>query len=107
MNLVVQPFTFLAGTQTLGSLDPQWRLDQAPDGGSERAFRTHVRFTQAFRQAPLVHAGIAGFDIAPDEAARLTVTTDQVTPEGFDIVVSTWRATRLWRVDVNWLAIGA
>lgn len=82
-------------------------LDQYPEEDGIRLFRFHVFFNGAFPNAPLVHLGITGFDIAHDEAARLTATVENVTTEGFDIVLSTWLASRLWRVDVNWLAIGA
>jgi hypothetical protein len=97
-------FTFLAGTEVLGS-QPGWTFDQSGDG-SDRSFRHYVAFQQSFRFAPLVHLGIAGFDIANQDAARLTATTANVTPQGFEIVLSTWLHTRLWRVDINWLALG-
>lgn len=103
----MQPFTFLAGTEVLGSLHPEWGLDQAPEGGSERAFRARVPFSRPFQSPPLVQLGITGFDIGHQDAARLVVAAEQVTAEGFDLVLSTWLSTRLWRVNVSWLAIGA
>ena len=98
-------FNFLAGTETLGSHQQAWDFDDLGDGGA-RSFRQYVAFQRAFRHAPLVHLGIAGFDIANQDAARLTATVANVTPDGFEVVLSTWLHTRMWRVDVNWLALG-
>lgn len=102
----VDGFNFLAGTEVMGSQQAGWAFDQDSDG-SGRGFRQYVAFQRAFRNAPLVHLGIAGFDIANQDAARLTAAAANVTPEGFEIVLSTWLHTRLWRVDVNWLALGS
>ncbi len=99
-------FTFLAGTEILGSQHAGWTFDQGGDG-NDRSFRRHVAFQRSFHYQPLVHLGIAGFDIANEDAARLTAAAANITPEGFEIVLSTWLHTRLWRVDVNWLALGA
>jgi len=99
-------FSFLAGTEVMSSQQAGWVFDQDSDG-SERTFRRHVAFQRCFHNAPLVHLGIAGFDIANQDAARLTASVARVTPEGFEIVLSTWLHTRLWRVDINWLALGS
>ena len=96
-------FSFLAGTEVMGSKQPGWLFDQ---GDGDRSFRRHVAFQRSFLNPPLVHLGIAGFDIANHDAARLTASVANVTAEGFEIVLSTWLNSRLWRVDVNWLALG-
>jgi hypothetical protein len=102
----VQAFNFLAGTVTLDTSHTGWVLDQ-PRGGSERFFRTWVAFSQRFSTTPLVHVGVAGFDIGNQDSARLTAAVSHITPEGFEIVLTTWLSTRIWRVDLSWLAIGA
>jgi hypothetical protein len=96
-------FSFLAGTEVMDSQRAGWVFDQ---GDGDRSFRQYVAFQRSFRNPPLVHLGIAGFDIANQDAARLTATVANVTAEGFEIVLSTWLHTRVWRVDVNWLALG-
>jgi hypothetical protein len=101
----VQPFNFLAGTETLDSTRAGWVLDQARD--ADRCFRTWVPFSRRFGAPPLVHVGIVGIDIGNQDSARLTASVSHVTAEGFEVVLSTWLATRMWRVDVSWLAIGA
>jgi hypothetical protein len=106
MSTTITPMNFLAGTEALGSRSEGWNLDQAPHGAPERSFRSRVTFERAFSGAPLVHVGISGFDISNQDSARLCLRAENVSPEGFDIVLAAWLHTRLWRVDVNWLAIG-
>ena len=103
----MEPLNFLAGTEALGSLTDGWTLDDAPHGSPERAFRSRVNFTRSFQGAPLVHLGIAGLDASNQDSTRLTASADNVTPDGFEIVLRTWLHSKLWRVDVNWLAIGS
>lgn len=103
----MEPMNFLAGTEALGSLSKGWTLDKAPHGAPERSFRTRVSFNRPFQGTPLVHLGIAGLDAGNQDATRLTAVADNVTHDGFEIVLKTWLHSKLWRVDVNWLAIGA
>lgn len=106
MNTAMTPLNFLAGTEALGSLDEGWTLDQAPHGSPARSFRSRISFERPFAGLPLVHLGIAGFDISNQDSARIASRAENVSQEGFDIVLTTWLHTRLWRVDVNWLAVG-
>lgn len=107
MNSTLQPFSFLAGTVSASAGNAAWTLDQMPEPDARREVRIPVTFDRPFLAAPLVHVGLAGFDISNHDAARLLVKAEAVTPAGFDIVISTWLHTRIWRVDVNWLALGA
>lgn len=106
MSIAITPLNFLAGSQSLGSSDQEWTLDHAPHGSPERSFRSRVLFERPFNGTPLVQLGITGFDIANQDAARLASRVENVGTDGFDIVLSTWLHSRLWRVDVSWLAIG-
>jgi hypothetical protein len=107
MNTTLQPFSFLAGKEVLGMASEGWQFDhgQGPDHGREYKLRVH--FTTAFRNTPLVHLGLSGFDISNHDAARLSASAANISAEGFDLVLATWLDTRIWRVEVNWLAIGA
>jgi hypothetical protein len=107
MNTAMEPFSFLAGRQVLGVETEGWDLDQPSADGADRRLRVKVGFASPFRSAPLVHLGLCGFDISEHDCARLTVEAQNVTREGFEIVLGTWFNTRLWRVEVNWLALGA
>jgi H-type lectin domain len=106
MSMVITPLNFLAGSEALGSLNEGWSLDHAPHGSPERSFRSRVIFERPFTGIPLVHLGIAGLDVSNQDSARVASRVENVSPEGFDIVLGTWLHTRVWRVDVNWLAIG-
>ena len=100
------PLNFLAGTEALGSLHEDWTLHQAPHGTPERSFRSRVVFERPFRDSPLIHLGIVGLDASGQDATRITARAENVSSEGFDIVLATWLHSRLWRVDVSWLAVG-
>jgi hypothetical protein len=45
-------------------------------------------------------------DINNCDTARLSVRTGAVTATGFDIVVLTWRDTRVYKVEISWIAMG-
>jgi hypothetical protein len=77
MSSTMSPLNFLAATETPGSRNEGWSLDQAPHGSPERTFGSRITFDRPFGSTPLVHLGLA-----------------------------TWLHTRVWRVAVNWLAIG-
>lgn len=106
MTMAIEPMNFLAGSEVLGFRTEGWQLDAEPPHEGDRFHRTWVPFSRPFRGVPLVHLGIAGFDIDNRDAARITASVADVGSEGFTIVLRTWFNTRIWRVDVNWLAIG-
>lgn len=105
MHAVV-PLNFLAGRESLGTDNDGWLFDQHSADGADREFRVHVQFTRTFAAPPLVHVGLCGFDIGNKDAARLRVGIDNVTTTGFEIVLTTWLYTRLWKAEVSWLALG-
>ena len=106
MNHAALPMSFLSGIEVLGTDNEGWELDLYLGEEPERAFTTRVTFERTFQSVPLVHIGVAGFDISNHDAARLGVSVSGITSQGFDIVLNTWLGSRLWRVDVSWLAIG-
>jgi H-type lectin domain len=97
---------FLSGTEALSAYHEDWFLDKQTTCEGKRFFQSKVAFNSPFRDVPLVHVGITGFDISNHDSARLTAHVTNISRDGFDIVLSTWLATRLWRTDVTWLAIG-
>ncbi len=106
MSNGVEPLCFLSGTEALGNAHDGWPLDEAAQDDQDRVFRAKVVFARPFRAVPIVHIGIVGFDISNHDAARLTASVEGVTVSGFDIQLSTWLNSKIWRVDVSWLAIG-
>jgi len=103
----VMPLSFLAGRESLGTHSVGWTFDQASSDGAERRFHFRVSFTRPFAAAPLVHIGLCGFDIGHRDSARLRADIQNVTADGFEIVLVSWLHTRLWSADVSWLALGS
>ena len=106
MSTALTPLNFLSGIEALDYLQEDWRLDNAPHGAPARTFRSRVVFERPFAETPLVHLGIVGLDASGDDATRITARTENVSREGFDLVLATWLHSRLWKVDVSWLALG-
>ena len=81
-------------------------LERAPQGEGLRCYKGRVRFERVFQAPPVVQIGITGFDIDNGDNARLNVGIVDVDGEGFDVELRTWWNSRLWSVDLNWIAIG-
>jgi hypothetical protein len=101
----VLPLRLAAGVTRLAHSDPGWTLLDPGNYGA-RSHTATVRFDRPFTQAPVVHAGLSGFDIENGDAARVKLRVSAVRADGFDLVVETWFETRIWAIDVSWLAIG-
>jgi len=103
----VLPLSFVAGAARFDESQPGWAL-LAPgsDGGGARTFAGRITFDRAFNGTPVVQIGITGFDIDNGDNARLNVGITAVDGSGFDVELKTWWNTRLWSVDLNWIAIG-
>lgn len=76
------------------------------DGEGERSFRVSVEFAAPFAGIPVVHVGLAGFDVDHCDSARLHAKAEAITATGFEIVLTTWRATKVYGAAVSWFAIG-
>jgi hypothetical protein len=102
-NLV--PFTMLSAVTALDSSLEGWQLlDGPPDAA--RIQRHQVTFEQPFTSTPLVHVGITGLDVSKEDNVRLRVRARDINESGFVIEAETWLNTRIWAIDVTWLAIG-
>ncbi|MFD0978797.1 H-type lectin domain-containing protein [Tropicimonas aquimaris] len=75
-------------------------------GTGPREVREVVRFSEPFRQPPVVHAGLAMWDIDRDSNQRADISAENVSETGFDLVFRTWGDTQVARVRATWLAIG-
>jgi hypothetical protein len=102
-NLV--PFKMLSAVAVLDSSLEGWSLLDIP-ATAVRAFRQPVRFERRFAAAPLVHVGIVGLDVSKEDNLRIRLRALDVTAEGFTLHAETWFNTRIWSVEVSWLAIG-
>ncbi len=76
-------------------------------GQGQREARHKIRFDEVFREPPSVSVHISMWDISNGANNRADVTAEKITAKGFEIVFRTWGDTRVARVRVGWLAIGA
>jgi hypothetical protein len=101
----VLPLQMVTATTRLDRHTPGWELLR-PGVDRARFARARITFEHTFYNAPLVHAGLAGFDIENGDAARIALQVSEVTATGFMVEIKSWFNTRIWSVDVSWLAIG-
>ena len=106
MNNAIEPLSLLSGIEALSNAREGWTLDHKEGITEDRVFRTRVHFDRPFGAIPVVHIGIAGFDISNHDAARIKASVARISQSGFEIVLSTWLNSQLWKVDVSWMAIG-
>ena len=85
-----------------------WQLAQTPreDATEPRVFKTHAPFAVPFANIPMVHVGLSGFDIDNCDTARISVRAGAISATGFDLLVMTWRNTRVYKVEISWIAPG-
>lgn len=102
-NLV--PFKLLSSVASLTHRLEGWTLLEA---GTEekRFFCQYVPFESTFARAPLVQLSMVGVDASNEDNLRLKLRAIDINQLGFTIEVETWFNTRIWSVDVSWLAIG-
>lgn len=101
----VLPLQMAAATTLLDARTPGWELLR-PGVDRARHCKTRIAFERTFSSIPLVHAGLAGFDIENGDAARIQLQVSDVDTSGFTIEIKSWFNTRIWSVQVSWLAIG-
>lgn len=106
------PWNILSAQLSVGVLTDGWNLAEIssvedPDTTPPcRQFAVWVPFAASFQQPPVVHLGITGFDTDQRDSSRLKVAAEDITPDGFTVVVTTWSTSRLYSVELSWIAIG-
>jgi hypothetical protein len=101
----VVPFTVLSAVATLSSELEGWTLlDESNE--QLRQHRLAVAFERSFATPPVVQVAIAALDTSNEANLRVRVRAVSVTSRGFVIEVETWFNSKVWAVDVSWLAIG-
>ena len=101
------PLSLAAGALHLSDSQPGWTLLDVPERESEtRTVRSRVSFERPFAGSPVVQIGITGIDIDNSANARLSVDIVSIDDTGFDIELRTWLNSRLWSVNLSWIAIG-
>ncbi|MEJ2590275.1 MAG: H-type lectin domain-containing protein [Candidatus Thiodiazotropha sp.] len=106
-NTRLVPMQMCASTLVLDQYADGWVLADSDGAAESRSFSQRVAFDFPFSFVPLVHVGLAGFDIDHCDSARLSVTAEAISNDGFTLVIRTWRQTRIYRVEIGWLALGS
>ncbi|HQW27754.1 MAG: H-type lectin domain-containing protein [Verrucomicrobiales bacterium] len=108
MNDDYLPWKILSATVVVGTETENWNLAiPADEEDSARCFTLEIYFATPFTTPPVVHLGLTGFDIDQCSSGRIKVVTEAVTTDGFLAKISTWRSSRVYSVEFNWLAVGA
>jgi hypothetical protein len=79
--------------------DPAWTLDELGPGARE--FRQVIPFPQPFSKVPQVVISLHGVDVGP---TRVATAAGNVTATGFELLVSTWADSKLYGVNLSWVA---
>ncbi len=75
-------------------------------GSGKRERRKVIKFSEAFKSAPIVHVGLSMWDIDNTTNARADLTLGLITKESFEVIFQTWGDTRFARSRARWMAIG-
>lgn len=107
----VAPLQLLSAVVALSASLEGWSLLESAERsegseGGERSFRHPVVFGRPFSTVPVVQVGIVGLDVSKEDNVRVRVRAVDITDRGFTLQADTWLNTKIWSVDVSWLAIG-
>ncbi len=102
------PWKVLSSHVAVSVLTEGWSLAEAdPDVEADiRTFAVTVFFDSPFFSVPVVQLGLTGFDIDQRDSSRISVVADSITESGFQVLITTWAKTRVYAVELNWIAIG-
>lgn len=109
MTTSLTPWKAASAVVSLSMETPGWNLAEVVEGEplAARTFTTHIDFSEPFQFVPVMHSSLVGFDIDRLESQRVSVALTGVTTTGFDLAVTTWMASRVYSVEVSWLALGS
>jgi hypothetical protein len=102
----IAPLNLLSATLVLDTSLIGWTLLD-PAGEGTRDFRYEVVFSHPFSAPPVIQVGIVGLDVSKEDNLRVRVRALDISPRGFTLQAQTWLGTKVWSVEVSWLAIGS
>jgi len=76
-------------------------------GEGTRARSQWIAFEQPFVVPPVVHVALSLWDMDSAHNVRADLVADKVGTDGFEAVFRTWLDTRVARVRISWIAMGA
>ncbi|MCR9156944.1 MAG: H-type lectin domain-containing protein [Rhodobacteraceae bacterium] len=93
-----------------GSVDLFSDFEEGGDmwtGEGSRSRSQWIAFETPFSAPPLVHVSLTLWDMDSGHNVRADISAENTSEVGFDAVFRTWLDTRVARVRVSWMAIGA
>ncbi|MCR9109041.1 H-type lectin domain-containing protein [Marivita sp. XM-24bin2] len=93
-----------------GSVDLFSDFEEGGDmwtGEGARMRRQWIAFAKPYATTPMVHVSLTLWDMDSAHNVRADLTAENVSETGFETVFRTWLDTRVARVRISWLAIGA
>lgn len=93
-----------SGTVNFGYTTPGIKWPLSTGSGSRSFTSPDIQFPTPFSTTPTVIVALSGVDADKKSNLRLTVTTDDVESEEFNLVVNTWSDSEIYAVWVSWIA---
>lgn len=76
-------------------------------GSGTRQRKKTIVFSEPFTEPPAVHVSMSLWDVDKETNTRADVQAKNISTTGFDLIFRTWGDTRVARVRLSWLAMGA
>jgi len=100
------PIQMCSSIEVVDQFAPDFTLAQENATQNPRTFVKRIMFETPFSSIPVVHAALAGLDVDQRDSARLSIRAEAITADGFDLHITTWENTRVYKVEVSWIALG-
>ena len=75
------------------------------NGSGERSSVETISFNQNLKHIPTVLTSISGLNTDSDFNSRIEAKAENITTTGFDLVMRTWRHSKVLFIKVNWIAL--
>ncbi|MGH1577830.1 H-type lectin domain-containing protein [Planktotalea sp.] len=76
-------------------------------GSGTRQRKKTIVFSEPFADTPSVQVSMSLLDLDKDTNVRADAQAKNVSTTGFDLIFRTWDDTRVARVRLSWIAMGA
>ena len=76
-------------------------------GEGLRVRRQGILFERTYLAPPVVHVSLSLWDMDSAHNVRADLAAEKISESGFEVVFRTWLDTRVARVRMSWIAMGA
>jgi hypothetical protein len=76
-------------------------------GEGSRSRSQWIKFDRSFSEVPSVHVSLTLWDMDNSHNVRADLTAEDISETGFNAIFRTWLDTKVARVRISWIAIGA